>query len=294
MIEIPAALRQKLEAGATSLAWCWVLTRRDGAVHGFTDHDGPLAAAGVTCEPSSGFTPGEVSAESGFTPVRAAVFGALNSQRISEDDLDNGVWDGARVEVYRVDWSEPELFYRAFTGELGAVKRTQNGFEAEISGLSARLNRRIGRVYARRCGAELGDERCGVDVETPAFRADAAVLTAPSPGAVIAAGLEGFGSGWFANGVLIWTSGANAGATGRVIVHRKDAGGDVLELDPAPARLPETGDEAVLVAGCDKRAETCRDKFANILNFRGMPHMPGNDVLMRAAGAERVRDGGAR
>jgi uncharacterized phage protein (TIGR02218 family) len=31
------------------------------------------------------------------------------------------------------------------------------------------------------------------------------------------------------------------------------------------------------VAGCDKRAETCRAKFGNFLNFRGFPHIPGED-----------------
>jgi uncharacterized phage protein (TIGR02218 family) len=49
----------------------------------------------------------------------------------------------------------------------------------------------------------------------------------------------------------------------------------------------------LLEAGCDKRAETCRLKFANFLNFRGFPHVPGEDWLAsyptsdRAAGGRR-------
>jgi uncharacterized phage protein (TIGR02218 family) len=39
------------------------------------------------------------------------------------------------------------------------------------------------------------------------------------------------------------------------------------------------------VEGCDKRLETCRDRFANTLNFRGEPHLPGNDLLTRYPGS---------
>ena len=34
-----------------------------------------------------------------------------------------------------------------------------------------------------------------------------------------------------------------------------------------------------LRAGCDKSPESCAAKFDNIANFRGFPHMPGNDVV---------------
>jgi len=31
---------------------------------------------------------------------------------------------------------------------------------------------------------------------------------------------------------------------------------------------------------CDKRFATCRDRFANGINFRGFPHIPGNDFVI--------------
>ena len=36
-----------------------------------------------------------------------------------------------------------------------------------------------------------------------------------------------------------------------------------------------------MTAGCDKRFSTCRGTFANVANFRGFPHMPGNDFVIR-------------
>jgi hypothetical protein len=43
------------------------------------------------------------------------------------------------LALYRVDWSDPTLYYRAFTGELGEIRYGDQGFEADVSGLSARL-----------------------------------------------------------------------------------------------------------------------------------------------------------
>lgn len=294
MIDIPAALQAKLDAGATTLAWCWVLTRRDGAVFGFTDHDRALIAAGVACEPESGFSPGETRSEAGFSPARAAVFGALNSDRIAQADLDNGLWDGAQVDVYRVDWSEPDLFFKAFTGEIGAVKRGERGFEAEVGGLSARLNRLITRVFSKTCDAELGDPRCAVDLDGGGFRDTVSVSAVVSAQGLCVSGAEARASGWFADGVLDWLTGANAGARARITVHRATGQGALLELDPAPAAAPAPGDEAMLTAGCDKRFSTCRIKFANTDNFRGCPHMPGNDLLVRPVSRDPRRDGSAR
>jgi uncharacterized phage protein (TIGR02218 family) len=45
----------------------------------------------------------------------------------------------------------------------------------------------------------------------------------------------------------------------------------------------QMGDEICLFAGCDKNFETCKNKFQNSINFRGFPHIPGHDFLMRHA-----------
>ena len=91
-----------------------------------------------------------------------------------------------------------------------------------------------------------------------------------------------------------WTTGANAGRTDRIRTHREDTGGALIELEAPPHAPVAAGETARLTAGCDKRFETCRAKFSNALNFRGCPHMPGDDVLVRHAGSEAVRDGSAR
>ena len=62
--------------------------------------------------------------------------------------------------------------------------------------------------------------------------------------------------------------------------------GGMLELWE-PCALPiRTGDGFTVTAGCDRTAATCAGRFGNIVNFRGFPHMPGNDLLLRT-----VREG---
>ena len=41
------------------------------------------------------------------------------------------------------------------------------------------------------------------------------------------------------------------------------------------------GDQFTIVAGCDRTHTTCRDKFSNILNFRGEPYIPGQDFVLK-------------
>lgn len=294
MIDIPQALQAKLDSGVTTLCWVWKLTRQDDQVFCFSDQDQALVFAGMTCQPGLAFDAGELRGEAGFRPTRGAVFGGLDAQLITQTDLDNGVWDRARVEIYRLDWLEPALFYKTFTGELGALKRTQSGFEVELAGLSARLNRTIGRVFSKLCDAELGDARCQVDLSASAYSASVTVTRLISARAFAISGLQAFESGWFTHGVLSWEGGPNAPAHARITQHRREADESVLELDVGPAEPIEIGQDARLVAGCDKSFETCKVKFSNAVQFRGCPHMPGNDVLMRAASSEAIQDGSSR
>ncbi|MCC5980358.1 MAG: DUF2163 domain-containing protein [Oceanicaulis sp.] len=293
MIPLPAGFQASLDSGVTTLCWCWLVTRNDGAVLGFTDHDRALEVVGVTCEPQSGFASGPVRSETG-APARGAAFGALHSDAIQAADIANGLYDGAEVRVMRVNWQSPDQAVTVFTGEIGEIRRAGAAFEAELTGLSARLNRRIGRVFARTCDAELGDHRCTVDLDTPAFTGTGVVVEALADGIITASGLSGFAPGWFGEGQLVWTCGANEDARSRVRAH--GLAGDLarLELVRAPFHSPKAGDAFTVTAGCDGQALTCRTKFSNFINFRGCPHLPGNDVLVRHAGSEPVRDGGKR
>ena len=65
--------------------------------------------------------------------------------------------------------------------------------------------------------------------------------------------------------------------------HHIDSDNDIIELWQAMAEPIAPGDTFAVSAGCDKRFAICRDRFNNALNFRGFPHIPGNDFIVRYA-----------
>jgi uncharacterized phage protein (TIGR02218 family) len=94
--------------------------------------------------------------------------------------------------------------------------------------------------------------------------------------------------------LLSWVSGPNAGRVSEVREHRADAGHVRLALWQQTPLAASIGDGFTVTAGCDKRFETCRDRFANAANFRGFPHMPGTDrALSYAASDDGDLDGGS-
>ena len=290
MRQIPDALQAKLEGGVTTLCWCWRVERRDGAVFGFTSHDRDLSFDGADYRAQGGFEPGDIRRELGLSVDAGSVLGALNDDAINEADIAAGLWDEAAVTVFRVDWTEPEHRYAAWRGEIGETRRGALAFEAELRAPSHRLTQTTGRVYSRRCDADVGDARCGADLDDPAFKASGTVVEATGARAFEAAGLAAFAPDWFSRGRVTFTEGGNAGLS----IEVEAQAGASLTLRRAPPQAVAEGDTFTVTAGCDKRFATCREKFGNGLNFRGFPHMPGNDALMAGPRAGGIHDGGSR
>ncbi len=282
MRDIPAPLAASLAGGVTTLARCWRITRRDGAVIGLTEHDEDLFVDGTSFRSASGVGGSEDAAALGFAVGGGEMSAALTSELIDEADLDAGRYDGARIELILADWSAPAHFLLLRRASLGEVRREGGSFTAELRGQAHQLNMVRGRLFTSGCDADLGDARCKVALAAPAYAGAGTVATVEGPGLLVAAGLEAYAAGWFTQGRLAFTSGANQGFATEVKAHGT-AGGVRLELWQRPSEPMAAGDAFTVSAGCDKRFETCRDRFANSLNFRGFPHMPGNDAVLRIA-----------
>jgi uncharacterized phage protein (TIGR02218 family) len=293
MRAIPPPLAAHLERGATTLCHCWKLLRRDGAVQGFTDHDRDLAFGGTTFAARTGLEAAEATQELGFAVGGGEVSGALVSAGIAEDDLAAGLYDDASVETWLVNWAAPEERLLLDVAAIGEIRRADGAFVAELRGIMHRLDEERGRLFRATCSADLGDAKCGVNLADPAFTATAAV--ARTDGVLgLAAELSGFADGWFTGGTLTWLDGANAGLVAEIKAHRLAGSQAEFDLWQRAARPIAVGDTFRVTAGCDKRLATCRDKFANVLNFRGFPHMPGNDFVLRLPlQGEAGMDGGS-
>jgi uncharacterized phage protein (TIGR02218 family) len=280
---LPAGLAAHLETGTTTLCWCWRLTRRDGVRQGFTDHDRDLQFDATTFEAAAGFEASEVRESLGLAVDNLEITGALSSAALQDADLEAGLYDDAEVEIFRVNWADVAQRVLIRSGTLGEVKRAGSAFSAEVRGLSHYLQQPKGRLFQYTCDADLGDTRCGVALAGPALTGSGVVTGVTSERVFAASGLESYGSDWFTRGLVTFTSGAAAGQ--KIEVRRHTRSGSSVSFDLwQPVRAPLTvGMTFTVMAGCDKTHATCRAKFSNIANFRGFPHMPGNDYLTAVA-----------
>lgn len=278
--QLPALLAHR-QGGSTTLAWCWKITRRDAQVFGFTSVDKDLVIGGVTYKAATGITPSAVESQVDLAVPNLEVAGILDSDAITEADIEAGLWDAADVEIFEVNHAD--LTQGAMTlrvGTTGEVSAGANSFKAEVRGLAQLLQQSIGEVYAAACPANLGDARCQVDLgpltETGAVTdvTDRRIFTDSSRTET---------ADWFGGGVLTWTSGNNSGLSMEVAQYN-GAGGILLHL-PMPRDL-QVGDTYSIVPGCRKRrTEDCKNKFNNVVNFRGFPDVPLNDKVLGNATA---------
>lgn len=289
-----AALRAHLATGLTHVCRAWAITRADGLVLGFTDHDLPLTFDGITFRADTGMSARALVQTTGLSVDNTEAVGALSHSAITEADIEAGRYDGASVRAWLVNWQEPDQRLLRFAGSIGEIRRGAGAFYADLRGLTEALNQPQGRVYQRPCSAVLGDGQCRFDLGAVGYGETRAVETVTRAQVFGFAGLDLYDDRWFERGRLRILTGAAAGLSG-VIKHdqlRSD-GQRMIELWE-PLRAPVApGDQLRLEAGCDKRVETCRLKFNNLLNFRGFPFIPGEDWLLSIPRAQADNAGGS-
>jgi uncharacterized phage protein (TIGR02218 family) len=260
----------------TSVALCWRLERSDGAGLGLTSHDVPLTTDGIAYRPTPGIVPAAVTRSLGLEPHSGEVTGALSADALEEQDLALGRWDGAGIKLFALDWNAPaEPAISLLAGELGEVTIDGDKFSAELKGASTALGAPVCPSTSPQCRAQLGDKKCRVDM---AGRWTAANVTVSSGGELTLD--QSVGDGYLL-GRLRYMSGANCGRSTVVIA----VDGNAVRVRDLPRAPIEDGCRVELREGCDKRFATCIERFDNAANFRGEPHLPGNDLLTRYPGA---------
>lgn len=289
-----AGLLVHLGGGATHVCRCWAVVRRDGQTYGFTDHDLDLSFDGILFRAASGMTARAFQQTTGLAVDNSEAVGALSDVALSESDLAAGRFDGAEVRCWQVNWAEPDQRMMLFRGHFGEVSRAGGSFRVELRGLTDALNQPQGRVFQTGCSAVLGDARCGFVLNQPGYAEEAMLAEVSPEGVLRVEGLQTLAAGWFERGRLELLDGVGAGLMATVRIDRIAGGGRLIELWQAPGVTPVAGQRVRLVAGCDRAATTCRSKFANFVNFRGFPHIPGEDWLASYPVAGKINDGGSR
>lgn len=293
MVGMSAAFQAHVESGQTTLCRCWAITRRDGVQFGFTDHDRDLSFDGIAFRADTGLSAMALQQSTGLSVDNTEALGALSDAAVREEDIDAGRFDDAEVRAWLVNWADVDLRWLQFRGSIGEVSRSGGAFRAELRGLTEALNRPLGRVYQKPCTAVLGDAACRFDPGTPGYAEERAVEVVDAGRAFFWPDLDGYEPGWFARGRLQVLSGAAQGLSGLIKSDRIGVAGREIALWDALRAPVVAGDLVRLEAGCDKRMETCRLKFNNLLNFQGFPDIPGEDWIMNVPKQTRGHGGGS-
>lgn len=259
----------------TTLAFCWRIDRGDGVTIGLTSHDRDLWFNALCHRAAPGMVPSAIETGRSMTPGSVDISGAITSDALTRADLLAGLWDGARLTLHAVDWQAPDVgSVFLVRGTLGRVETNGAGFSVELSGGLGALDRPVTETTSPQCRADLGDQRCRVDL-----RARTLVDRCLSADGHLVTTTQFYLDGRFSLGRLRWLNGPLAG---RSITILQQQGAALTLVDPVTPDV--TGHLFELVEGCDRTLATCVDRFANAVNFQGEPHLPGNDLLTRYGG----------
>lgn len=265
-----------LQEEVTTVCTVWRLTRKDGVVMGFTDHDRDINIGGILFKASTGFTPTAIDKSSDLSVDNMDVEGKFEDDRITEEDMWKGVYDYAKIDVAQINYANPPASFRPgdvlwhTTGYLGEVRTDGKRFKVEVRSLTQMMGQGHGDVTTRTCTANLGDSRCKYDLSK--VTKEGTVTRVVRDRTFMAPELTKE-AGYYDGGKVTFLTGALAGYAGEVVSY--DVG--VVRLYLAPPRPIEPGARFTITPGCDKTIQQCQQRFDNVLNFRGFPHVPGTD-----------------
>lgn len=361
MRSISPALLAHLQGDVRTLATLWQITRTDGAMFAFTDHDAPITIGGVTYQ-SAAFTSSAIDTTSDISVSNLEVQSVFDSASITQYDLDAGLWNSAQVSISLCNFMNlTQGTVQIASGILGQAKILNGRYQVELRGLTQIMQQGYGDHFQPTCRATFGDSACTIALAPLTFtgsvsslstlaplttwydptltqtgpvtsytdtrglfvptRSPFTIAVVPPDGGAYASnisvldssgnpltqvssgpasgqysvdstGLYTFNSaqagntvyinfdytiGYFAYGTLKWLTGANAGYTMEV----KEFAPGVVTL-ALPMEYPiVVGDTYSITAGCDKQFGTCRDRYSNVVHFRGEPYIPGIDMVIR-------------
>lgn len=185
----------------------------------------------------------------------------------------NGQMDGARFKIERIfmdintptDTSAGTI--KLFEGRLIEPEFDRNSIQVSVASDLDDLNVQMPRnLYQPSCSNTLFDNACGLLRENFAVTA---TIEANSTASRILCSMNQ-PQGWFTQGVIEFTEGGNKGLKRTIRLHESG----ILLLTLPVLEQPEIGQIIKIYPGCDKRLETCENRFNNFNRFRGAPFIP--------------------
>ncbi len=274
MKNISANLQAILDGEVLTICWLWEIVRRDEVRLGFTNFDRDLTVGNLTFVANPGLTPSAIETDSRLNnATNLELTSVFSSNGITQSDLLAGKYDWAIVNLFLANYLNPNERVIITSGYLGEVRNSDLTFTVEFKGLEEKLSQKITEVTSKFCRYDLGDANCTKNLTAHTHNL---TVWVPYDRHMFKIGGQR-DNGQFAYGSIEFVDGNNAGFK---TVCATFIDNTITLFEPAPYNLSE-GDAFIAIDGCDKRRETCRDKFANAINFGGEPDLPGIDEYYR-------------
>lgn len=174
----------------------------------------------------------------------------------------------ATIEILLSTSSNANELSLIFSGFVSKKTYQTNATAISVIPITNKLKYNIGEFYSEFCRAELGDERCKADLGSMKINGNIEHVV---NNRIFTISENDKPADFFSNGTIKFNSGKNAGSVCRVMLQDHSS----IYLLTIPRFEISPGDAFTLTTGCDKNFKTCRDKFKNIINFRGEPFING-------------------
>lgn len=276
MKSISESLKSHIGQDVTTLTTCLKITRKDGFVLGFTSLDKELLFEGAAYKPDCGLEIGSLQNNVEVEAAEVSTGLVIDNENIKEHDILKGKFDDADMELFLINYQDVSAGkIPLFNGFISKITLSNGKADVEVKGLLDKLNRQVCQQYSSSCRAKFCDGKCGLNKADFTFTGQ--VDSIDDNGRIYCNSLSTKENNYFNYGVLTFTSGANKDLS---IEIKSFYGGDIIPMIN-PVYIPNVGDTFTIVTGCDKKFSTCVNKFNNAINFRGEPHIPGNDYIMQ-------------
>lgn len=281
MHNLSEKFKAELSSSVTTFALCYYIKRRDNKIVTFTTYGDDLVIDGLSYSSKGAFTSSALETSSSLSIDNMEIAGALDHELIKAEDIENGHYDYAYVEIFMVNYRDlTQGRLNLKSGYIGEVRLQSGQFVAELRGLTQRLSTNIGQLYSSQCRAIFADGNCGVNKEK--FQHRAKITGVISTHCLMVDAMP-FEVEYYAYGLLLFNSGNNKGQYCEIFEVRDKQ----VFLQLPPPQTPQIGDELTITAGCDKNFSTCCERYNNAINFRGEPHLPGIDEVLKTSGTFR-------
>lgn len=172
MKKVNTSLFDKLRSTASNISLAWKIVRKDGYTLGFTSSDVEFTLDDLLYEPSNAFSGMAISSKQNLSVDNTSA-AVLISDKITEKDLQFGLWEGSRVYMFWVDPFHPELGTVPLRGGIiGELKIKNLQFEAELRSPFQKLQQPYGELYTLECNVRrFGDDMCKVPLDCDTWQA---------------------------------------------------------------------------------------------------------------------------